>query len=612
MCFYLIKMNTNKQQWEKYQLKQKALKYYQENKIPEKMETVLNLMFHENPVDVNSYISNYFRAFAQSISIHKLIAYTAWDSKGQPTLGIDVRCIVNNEDKLVNSTIYAGSESQVWDITNTKQLLDEKQEKLKSVKTAVAYINGKFGKTFNGREILNSQSETDACIKSFFDALETTKDEKQEESETESMPAEVEAEHGSLSKRNTRKKSAKGGKSKVDVTLPLNDPPYEWVLGSPAGSALSQAVCATEAKIRDVLLFEHISSLASKNNQALASYRMPLLMVTMLHCGKLSAGKVNAFNEVMLIPSCHFSIKECVSHLLCIQEHMISIFLETNPKLAHCINNVSETGSMSAPFDKAEQVLDLIIKAIEAADFIPGTDFCIAINAASHQLVDFEKSRYEFVNGATSKNFEDTTEFWVDLLKTYPSIVALIDPLRKKEGKLWLHLCELISNHCLIIGDSNDLWPEKSASAWMEMKAPCHEINSSVQNESTFHQDEQVTDQVDTYLTSGHILRMQHQTTVSDFIKSVADANEAGTYAIPSVCQGEGGNTFIADLAVGLQSRFLKTGGLSRGERIQLLNRLIYIEEYLMITGKLEKNTVQWTFPKLEAKQLINQSELLE
>lgn len=49
-------MNNDHQQWEKYQLKQKALKYYQENKVPQKMEHVLNLMFYEDPVDVFGYL----------------------------------------------------------------------------------------------------------------------------------------------------------------------------------------------------------------------------------------------------------------------------------------------------------------------------------------------------------------------------------------------------------------------------------------------------------------------------------------------------------------------------------------------------------------------------
>lgn len=596
-------MNNDHQQWEKYQLKQKALKYYQENKVPQKMEHVLNLMFYEDPVDVFGYLANYFEAYTQPVTIHKLHAYTAWDSKGEPTLGIDIYCILKNKKKLLTSMISAGYDSQIWNQFKIKEIIEEKQKKLVSVEAAIGYINGSFGEQFHGQELLNSQQKTDAIIKDFFDALQKAAEEEKKKQEVaieakvdESGPSDVsgmEPDRSSTSKKGPSKKSAKATKTKVDITLPPNDPPYEWVVGSPAGSVLSQAMCMAEATVRDIFLFEQIASLATGNNQVPTSYRLPLLMVTMLHCGKLSAGKVNAFKEVLLIPNFHFTMKECVSHLLCIHDHLITILLDTYPKLVCNLNKVSDIGAITVQFDKPEQVLDLIIEAIEGAGFTPGKDFSIVIDCAADEVVDMEKGRYEFVTGINMKSMEDAVEFWMDLVTSYPTIVGLIDPLRRKEGKSLLQLCQYISSHCLIIEDCN---------------SNCKEAKTPDQPESTFSPlsddisqptQEHNSEQVDIYVRSGQVFRLQQSTTVTDLINSVAEHNEAGTYSILSMCQGEGQEPFIADLAVGLRSRFLKTGGLSRGERFQVLNRLIHIEQILSEAGKVERDTTHWSFPKL-------------
>ena len=64
--------------------------------------------------------------------------------------------------------------------------------------------------------------------------------------------------------------------------------------------------------------------------------------------------------------------------------------------------------------------------------------------------------------------------------------------------------------------------------------------------------------------------------------------------------------------AIGLKCQFLKTGGLSRGERFQVLNRLIYIEQILTESGQLERDTVHWTFPKLVIEKASDSLETME
>ncbi|XP_071169683.1 enolase 4-like [Mytilus edulis] len=106
---------------------------------------------------------------------------------------------------------------------------------------------------------------------------------------------------------------------------------------------------------------------------------------------------------------------------------------------------------MCPTFDKAEQGLDLLQEAITNCGLTAGEDFFIGLNCAGPEMFDYEKGKYEVMVGI-AKVADDLVEFWSDLLTRYPSIIAIIDPMRKQEEEHWMRLCDRISDRCLVIG----------------------------------------------------------------------------------------------------------------------------------------------------------------
>ncbi|XP_014782069.1 enolase 4 [Octopus bimaculoides] len=315
-------------------------------------------------------------------------------------------------------------------------------------------------------------------------------------------------------------------------------------------------------------------------------------MVTLMHCGKLTSGKLNTFKEIMILPAPNVSVKEFINQLSAIRRHVFKMITTTYPKWSVNLCTVSQLGAVALPFDRPELVIDSILQAAEHAGYIGGKDFFLAINCAAHEILDREKAVYDYVTGSPFKSMDEAIEFWSNLVRSYPCICAIIDPFRKQEGFLWKRLCKLISDQCLVIGDVSAEWPFKCK----EVKEPVEKDNESGELSESNNQD---TKPQGNYIASGQVFRIQQDTTVTDVIEYTKDYIANGYHLIISGCQKEVDSWIKADLAVGLQATFLKTGGLFRKERTDILNRLFIIEQKLMQEDKLVTLPTLWKYPKL-------------
>lgn len=331
-----------------------------------------------------------------------------------------------------------------------------------------------------------------------------------------------------------------------------DEPREEFVQGAELVCAVSQAICVAGAYAKGVPLYEHIASLYHAEPCQL---RMPLPMVTIMQSGKAALGKLNCVKEFMIIPSPGLSYTQSLDYITGIYSYVEK---SLTAKGGVGLKAVSETGALLPVFEKPEQGLDLLQEAITAANLTPGEDIHIAINAAGHEMFDFEKGKYEVGTGQL-KSADDLVDYWVELMSRYPSIMVFIDPMRKQDKEQWLRLCDRITERCFVAGER--IYSRPGLLRYENLP--------------------------ETLMTGATVLAMENLTSVSDIIESVKKMEGSGNQIILSARAGETQDDFLADLAVALNVRFLKLGAPNRAERVSKYNRLLQIEAELEASGKL-------------------------
>ncbi|XP_005113497.2 enolase 4, partial [Aplysia californica] len=266
-------------------------------------------------------------------------------------------------------------------------------------------------------------------------------------------------------------------------------------------------------------------------------------MVTIIQSGKHGLGKSNCIKEYMVVPGIGMTIDKAIQHIQHINSYVAKSFVS---KMGVSAKFVNESGTLCPTLDTPTQALDLLQEAINAQGLTIGEDMYLAVNAAAHEFFDFEKGKYEIVAGQLKTN-DDMVEFWADMIAKYPSIVAVIDPLRGQDSEAWMKLCERVSEVTYIVGDHFYVRPGLLNQT---------EIPSPVR-------------------TSGIVMYLEKITSVSDIYTCANKLRDLSNEIILSTTQGDTTDTFIVDFAVGLNARFLKLGGPSRGERSCKLNRLL-------------------------------------
>ncbi|XP_076782039.1 enolase 4 isoform X4 [Arvicanthis niloticus] len=217
---------------------------------------------------------------------------------------------------------------------------------------------------------------------------------------------------------------------------------------------------------------------------------------------------------------------------------------------------VSHLGCLTINYDTVEQPLLLIQGICSNLGLELGVNVHLAINCAGHELMDYSKGKYEVMVG-TQKSAAEMVELYVDLINKYPFIIALIDPFRKEDSEQWDSLYAALASRCYIIAGA----ASRSVSKLLEYR-----------NISTlkFH---------------GLIIKHTNQTTMSDLVEITHLLNGKKHLAVFGSTDSESSDDSLVDLAVGLGARFIKLGGLSRGERMTKYNRLLAIEEELVQSG---------------------------
>ncbi|NXR62575.1 ENO4 Enolase, partial [Rhadina sibilatrix] len=559
-------------------LRREAAEYYRGQRVPERMEEALNALLALRPEDLYGELANYLSKFSKAPVICKLVGRKVLDGVGQPTLEVEIYCTVKNYEKRICSIVMA-THSQMPENALAETIQADEKERNDSVHTAVEWVNESLNTMLRDLEPTD-QCQADKMLGDYFaNKVEEKKGiEKQgegQEEEEEEKAAKV-APAPALCPPASTSKPKKGGKGKKvlveEKPIPPAEPAEPVLCGSLAIGGTSLAIAKAGATICHVPLYLY-TALLKHNQESPKEMTLPLPMVTLLNCEKNSPTKLKLVKEVMLIPPAELSFKQGIERVLDIQKEMTRLLespgktpgLQTESKKGKAqkavpptLKGISRLGCLTTGYDSLEQLLLLMQTACNNIGLQLGRDMYLALNCAAHELMDYDKEKYEILTG-TFKSPDEMVAMYVEIMNKFPFIIALIDPLRKEDREQWSSICCALGSKCYLIA-------EDAATEISKLK----------------------TDQnINIAMCSGVVLKYINQTKVSDLIELTGILDGQRHITILGSPDGESSDESLVDLAVGLGARFLKLGGLCRGERVAKYNRLLAIEEELAANGAL-------------------------
>jgi enolase len=222
---------------------------------------------------------------------------------------------------------------------------------------------------------------------------------------------------------------------------------------------------------------------------------------------------------------------------------------------------VGDEGGFAPNLKSTNDALDSLIKAIEVAGYKPGSDMKIALDVASSEFYDKSTGKYVF-HKSTGKSYSSTqmVRLYAELCAKYP-IYSIEDGLDQNDWNGWAELTAVLGKKVQLVGD--DLF---------------------VTNPAILKQG------ISKKIGNAILIKVNQIGTLSETLEAIAMAKKAKYGAVVSHRSGETEDTFIADLAVATGAGQIKTGSLSRTDRVCKYNQLIRIEEQLGSRAKWKKN----------------------
>lgn len=212
--------------------------------------------------------------------------------------------------------------------------------------------------------------------------------------------------------------------------------------------------------------------------------------------------------------------------------------------------SVGDEGGFAPHLNKCEDALSYIVKAIEHSGYVPGKDVFIALDVAASEMYNKETKMYKLDNKIISSR--ELLRYYSDIIDNYP-IISIEDPFHEDDFDSLRIMTSLLGERIMVVGDDYFVTNKECLQKGIDSKAG-----------------------------NAIIIKANQIGTVSETIETLILAKKNDYIPIISHRSGETEDTFISDFAVGLNVPYIKTGSLSRGERISKYNQLIRIEEKLL------------------------------
>jgi enolase len=335
--------------------------------------------------------------------------------------------------------------------------------------------------------------------------------------------------------------------------LAIDGTPTKSKLGANAILGVSLACAQAAAKALNIPLYRYIGGCNA--------YTLPVPMMNIVNGGAHSAAPI-AFQEFMIRPVGASNEREAIRMGAEVFHNLAKLLKARGLSTA-----VGDEGGYAPNFDGIEDALDTIVEAIKKAGYEPGKDVKIAMDCAASEFATCENGKWfydyrQLKNGAKKDpngkklSADEQIAYLEELITKYP-IDSIEDGLDENDWENWVKLTEKIGNRCQLVGDDLFVTNTKFLEKGIKMGA-----------------------------ANSILIKVNQIGSLTETLEAIEMAHRHGYTTVTSHRSGETEDTTIADIAVATNSGQIKTGSLSRTDRMAKYNQLIRIEEELGDTAK--------------------------
>ena len=314
-------------------------------------------------------------------------------------------------------------------------------------------------------------------------------------------------------------------------------------LGANAMLSVSMASARAGAEMSGLPLFQYLGGTYA--------HILPVPMMNIINGGAHTTSALD-FQEFMIMPVGACCFREALRMGTEVYHVLRKLLLDDGHVTA-----VGDEGGFAPNLKNAEEALDYLMRAVERAGYQPGEDVTFAMDAAASELYNDETGKYIFEGESRLKgspvvrSADEMIAYYKKLTEKYP-LRSIEDGLDEEDWEGWVHMTRELGNRVQLVGD--DLFVTNSA-----------RLQRGIQMGAA----------------NAILIKVNQIGTVSEAMKAIETAKRAGYKVIVSHRSGETEDSFIADLAVGVNAGQIKTGAPCRSDRVAKYNQLLRIEDML-------------------------------
>ncbi len=322
------------------------------------------------------------------------------------------------------------------------------------------------------------------------------------------------------------------------IMLELDGTKNKSVLGANAILGVSLAAAKAAAQYLDLPLYRYIGGVNAKT--------LPVPMMNIINGGKHADNNVD-FQEFMIMPVNAPNFADSLRMGAETFHALKSVLSKKGYNTA-----VGDEGGFAPNLKSNEEAIEVILEAITKAGYKPGEDIYLALDVASSEMFQKESKKYQFFK-STKQEFssEQMVDFYANWVSKYP-IVSIEDGLDENDWNGWQLLTEKLGAKIQLVGD--DLFVTNT---------------------------ERLEEGIDKGIANSILIKVNQIGTLTETLDAIEMAKKAGYTNVISHRSGETEDTTLADIAVATNAGQIKTGSLSRTDRVAKYNQLLRIEEEL-------------------------------
>lgn len=320
-----------------------------------------------------------------------------------------------------------------------------------------------------------------------------------------------------------------------EVMIGLDGTEHKSRLGANSILGVSMAVAKAAAHACNLPLYRYIGGSFA--------HTLPVPMMNIINGGAHGDNAVD-IQEFMIMPVGAMSIAHAIQ-----MGSEVFQSLKKNLSAAGHSTNVGDEGGFAPNLRSSKEALDFIMKSIDSAGYKTGSDIVLALDVASTEF--FKNGKYHLEGEKKTLSPEGLVDYYADLVKNYP-IVSIEDGMAEDDWKGWQALTQKLGDKVQLVGD--DLFVTNP---------------------------ERLIRGIEGGYANSILIKVNQIGSLTETVEAVNTAHRSGYTAVMSHRSGETEDTTIADLAVATNCGQIKTGSLSRSDRLSKYNQLIRIEEQL-------------------------------